>query len=115
MRRGATTYLSILALLVAICCGLGNPTIPPVAADEFLLGGAVPPVRTNDGAPAPLGGNGGGAGGPGGVGGTLDSGDDDDYWDGVNNDQEPPRTHQVLPLLLQILENWWQTETWVLP
>jgi hypothetical protein len=113
MRRGATTCLSIFALLLAICLGTGTATIPPVSAGELAVLSASP-VRTDDCAPAPVWGGGGGSGGPGGGGTALGSGDDDDYWDGVNDDTTP-RPPKGLPLLLQILDSWWQNESWILP
>jgi hypothetical protein len=114
MRRGATTSLSIFALLLAICLGTGTATIPPVSASELAVLSANP-VRAHDGAPAPLGGGGGGSGGPGSGGTALGSGDDDDYWDGVNDDDTTPQPPKGLPLLLQILDSWWQNESWILP
>ena len=111
MRRGATTCLSILALLLTIWLGTGNSTIPPVSAGELVVQ-AASPVHTHGDAPAPIAGDGGG-GIPGGLGTAGESGDDDDYWDGVNNDQQPPRSQHGLPLLLQILESWWQAGSWV--
>ncbi len=111
MRRGATTCLSIFALLLTICLGTGNSTIPPVSAGELVVKSAVP-VYSNGGPPAPIAGEGGG-GIPGGVGAAGESGDDDDYWDGVNNDQQPPRNQHGLPWLLQILESWWRAGSWI--
>ncbi len=114
MRRGATTCLSIFALLLAICLGTGTATVPPVSAGELFVK-STSPVLADGGAPAPLGGGGGGTGSPGGVGTALGSGDDDDYWDGVNDDDVPPQPPKGLPLLMQILDSWWQNESWILP
>ena len=114
MRRGAGTSLSIFALLLAICLSTGTATIPPVSAGELSVKSACPAL-TDGGAPAPIGGGGAGSGGPGGGGPALGSGDDDDYWDGVNDDNTTPRPPKGLPLLLQILDAWWQNESWLLP
>jgi hypothetical protein len=114
MRRGAITCLSIFGLLLALCLSTGTSTISPARAGE-LPAKSLSPALADDGAPAPAAGGGDGTGGPGGTGTALDSGDDDDYWDGVNDNDPAPQPPKGLPLLLQILDSWWQSEAWVLP
>lgn len=44
---------------------------------------------------------------------SLDSGDDDDYWEGINDSDEPERS-KSLPVMLQlILESWWTANSWL--
>lgn len=117
MRRGAITCLSILVLLFAGDLGEGNASDLAVTASSPELGTLISGVDPGGDEPLGLSGGGGsgGNGGTNGPGNALDSGDDDDYWDGVNNDQEPPRSDHGLDLILLILDAWLRTEYWLLP
>jgi len=116
MRRGAIICLSILVLLIAGDLGQGNASDLALSASSSELGTLTSSADPGGNA-EPLGvcGGGGGTGGTNGPGNALDSGDDDDYWDGVNNDQEPPRSEHDLNLILLVLEAWLRTEYWLLP
>lgn len=117
MRRGAITCLSILVLLIAVKLDAGNAADLALASNSPELGSLIAGGAPGGGEPVGLcgGGGGGGVGGTGSPGNALDSGDDDDYWDGVNNDEEPPRSQHELNLILLILEAWLHTEYWLLP
>ncbi|MBM4116543.1 hypothetical protein FJ251_02200 [bacterium] len=115
MRRGAITCLFILALLIASSLSLGNAPDSALSTGETAALAETPPAgEVPTGLAAGGGGGNGGNGGDGGPGNSL-SGDDDDYWDGVNNDEEPPRSQHDLNLILLILEAWMRTEYWLLP
>lgn len=118
MRRGAIISLSILVLLIAGELGQGNASDLAISSRSEVRG--VLTSGADPGETEPLGACGGGGGsgtggGTDGPGNALDSGDDDDYWDGVNSDQEPPRSKHELNLILLILEAWLRTEYWLLP
>lgn len=117
MRRGAIFCLSILVLLLAGDLGQGNASDLAIASSSPERGALTSGGAPGNGVPLGLSGGGGngGVGGTGGPGNALDSGDDDDYWDGVNNDEEPPRSGHEPNLILLILEAWLHTEYWLLP
>lgn len=106
MRRQTLIILSVLLLFATI--GLNATELGTASASETSAYGEMLMNEGGNHAP-PLAGEGDDDDGPA---TSLDSGDDDDYWSGIQGDDGASQKDRLFMLRL-ILEHWMETNNWL--
>ncbi len=107
MKRGTLTLLSIF-LLVAVF-GITNVATDQARASYEYSDDLSMSEEDGRGQPIGLGGGGDGTGGPA---STLESGDDDQPWDGIQSNGHQDEKRKAT--LILILDTWMETTGWLL-